>query len=534
MSTTTHELVAAGVAADGHSAANDSTRAESSMPPELVAAIAAGSISFDDVADVHFKTRDLSPSDLTGQAYRAAYGPVLAEFRNKFGTIERMTFGTRARWAVCLTVRPWGLWPFRGAILHYYVRALSFPMLANLLAVWMDLRIKALRIPDSQHRYFLLQRLYDAFWNAIQLQEALFDSPPTMRQTALTSVWEQLRNADEAFTTSADRSARLAYLEGMGISVVVALAAALGAVVTIPLLRQSGPAQTALLCVLSGCLGAGVSVLFRLSQGTFVIKRGESLVLQRWFGGMRPLLGASFALVLYELVFGGMVPLKLPTDDAAQLALIGFLGFAAGFSEMLVPNLIAKSIKNLDAGGSATSAKTVAMVMATGPMPTAVNGSAYSARLIVTGGTPPYTWTVTSGDLPAELSLSPDGTIAGRPQSTGSTAFQVSAADAATPPQSVTANISITVVDALVVGKDEPRPATLGDSYAETLKASGGVSPYTWSLVSGSLPDGLEMITNGNLLGTPKTAGSYLCRVRVQDSTQPTQASFRDLSIRVA
>ena len=57
-----------------------------------------------------------------------------------------------------------------------------------------------------------------------------------------------------------------------------------------------------------------------------------------------------------------------------------------------------------------------------------VVGTAYSQTLSATGGTPPYTWTLTSGILPAGLSLSSSGVIAGTPTTAGgptSITFQV-------------------------------------------------------------------------------------------------------------
>ncbi len=42
-----------------------------------------------------------------------------------------------------------------------------------------------------------------------------------------------------------------------------------------------------------------------------------------------------------------------------------------------------------------------------------------------------------------------------------------------------------------------------GKVYSYTLQASGGTTPYTWSIVSGSLPTGLSLSTAGKISGTP-------------------------------
>lgn len=60
----------------------------------------------------------------------------------------------------------------------------------------------------------------------------------------------------------------------------------------------------------------------------------------------------------------------------------------------------------------------------------AVQGMAYTASLNATGGGPPYTWSISSGSLPAGLSLSSTGVISGTPSSPGSYSFTVQVADA--------------------------------------------------------------------------------------------------------
>jgi len=69
--------------------------------------------------------------------------------------------------------------------------------------------------------------------------------------------------------------------------------------------------------------------------------------------------------------------------------------------------------------------------------------------------------------------------------------------------------------------------ATEGASYSATIEATGGTTPYTWT-VSG-LPSGLTWLQVGNtvkIIGTPAsgTAGTYGIDVTVTDSSSPTQS----------
>lgn len=60
-------------------------------------------------------------------------------------------------------------------------------------------------------------------------------------------------------------------------------------------------------------------------------------------------------------------------------------------------------------------------------LPTGLLGSAYSQTLAATGGTAPYTWSVTAGALPAGLTLSSAGVLSGTPTSVGTSNFTVTA-----------------------------------------------------------------------------------------------------------
>jgi hypothetical protein len=72
---------------------------------------------------------------------------------------------------------------------------------------------------------------------------------------------------------------------------------------------------------------------------------------------------------------------------------------------------------------------------------------------------------------------------------------------------------------ALVVQTSNLSSGTIGAAYPSTnLQAAGGVSPYTWSTISGSLPDGMTLSTSGALSGTPTAAGTFNFTAQVNDS----------------
>ena len=70
-------------------------------------------------------------------------------------------------------------------------------------------------------------------------------------------------------------------------------------------------------------------------------------------------------------------------------------------------------------------------------------------------------------------------------------------------------------------------------SYGSNVSATGGTTPYSWSIISGSLPSGVTLDSGTGLIsGTPGTFGTFNFTVRVTDSTTPTpQTADKPLSI---
>lgn len=154
-------------------------------------------------------------------------------------------------------------------------------------------------------------------------------------------------------------------------------------------------------------------------------------------------------------------------------------------------------------------------------------GTSYSASLTATGGTPGYTWTVASGNLPAGLSLSRTGVISGTPTAAGTSGFAVQVTDAGSPAQIQTASLSLTVAPpTLTIGAASFANGQSGTAYTASLLALGGTPGYTWTLQSGSLPAGLSLSSAGAISGTPTSAGISSFTVAVADSGLPAQSAI--------
>lgn len=68
--------------------------------------------------------------------------------------------------------------------------------------------------------------------------------------------------------------------------------------------------------------------------------------------------------------------------------------------------------------------------------------------------------------------------------------------------------------------------AAIGNAYSQTLVATGGAAPYSFSLDTGTLPNGLTLTGAGVVSGTLTTAGTFPFTVRVTDviATTATRA----------
>jgi hypothetical protein len=172
------------------------------------------------------------------------------------------------------------------------------------------------------------------------------------------------------------------------------------------------------------------------------------------------------------------------------------------------------------------NANVTPVTITTPSLPDGTVCSAYSQSLAASGGTTPYTWSLNSGSqaLPADLSLdASSGAITGTPTTTGTTSPTFKVLDSTVPnQQSATKQLSITINPnaTLQITTTTLPDGTTTTPYSQQVVATGGCSPFTWSISSGSLPPPLTIDASTGLIdgGTPTTAGQYNFTVEVTDS----------------
>jgi hypothetical protein len=164
---------------------------------------------------------------------------------------------------------------------------------------------------------------------------------------------------------------------------------------------------------------------------------------------------------------------------------------------------------------------TAGVIIQTSSLAPAAVGVSYSQTLAGSGGKTPYVWTVTSGSLPAGLTLdSATGIISGTPTAGGIFPFTITLTDAT--PVQATAALTINVLGITTTSLPD---GTVGTAYSQTLQAVGGLPPVTWAVSTGTLPAGLTLnASSGTISGTPTISGSSTFTVSAS-YTPPSAAS---------
>jgi hypothetical protein len=174
------------------------------------------------------------------------------------------------------------------------------------------------------------------------------------------------------------------------------------------------------------------------------------------------------------------------------------------------------------------------LTVATRSLPVGITAKAYNTSLAANGGVGPYNWTITSGSLPDGLTMSNSGVISGTPTKKGVSSVTVQVTDSQTPTAAVaSAGLNLTVNDPLSITTKTLKTGAVNVPYAAGLTASGGAPPYTWSLVSGSLPAGLSLVPSGGITGTPTAEGTANFTLQAADAENPPATATQAYSLTI-
>ena len=151
-------------------------------------------------------------------------------------------------------------------------------------------------------------------------------------------------------------------------------------------------------------------------------------------------------------------------------------------------------------------------------LPRATPGQPYTATLAATNTEVgwPLVWDLTQGTLPTGLALSEGGVISGTPIGPDVKTVVVRVRE---PFRRFGERQLTLVVAAVLQARSALRPGEVGLRYAGSIAATGGTSPLTWSLASGTLPRGLSLnAATGAIRGVPRAPGRFTLTAAIKDA----------------
>lgn len=161
-------------------------------------------------------------------------------------------------------------------------------------------------------------------------------------------------------------------------------------------------------------------------------------------------------------------------------------------------------------------------------------GDAFSQSFTANGGVGGYSYLVTTGALPAGLSLnSASGVVSGTSTASGTANFSITVTDSngVSKTQSYSLQVQPAAATPPVLAAGPLLAATVGASYSQTITVTGGEAPYTYSS-PGALPSGLALNgATGVLSGTPTVAGPFSFSITVIDKNGQIASALYSLQV---
>jgi len=168
-------------------------------------------------------------------------------------------------------------------------------------------------------------------------------------------------------------------------------------------------------------------------------------------------------------------------------------------------------------------------------LPQGIVNFSYSQPVPVAGGTLPYHFSILPQSvLPAGLSLDgSSGLISGKPSATGYSTFWVQVSDSSPQPATISEYLTLTINLPVSISTTTLPDSARGFGYSANLVVFDGVPPYTATVTSGALPDGLSF-AGLNVTGSSTKDGLFKFTVKVSDAYSPPSTATQDFQIRIS
>jgi len=156
------------------------------------------------------------------------------------------------------------------------------------------------------------------------------------------------------------------------------------------------------------------------------------------------------------------------------------------------------------------------LTLAAPPLPEGTRGVAYDHRLTVAGADTAVAFEQADGTLPPGLTLTEAGRLQGTPTAAGAWTVTVAVRDERG--RRTARAYELIIGEPPAVGTERLPDGEPGLAYTASLTATEGRPPYTWTVATGRLPEGLTLEANRILRGTPTTATRREVTLRVTDA----------------
>jgi hypothetical protein len=316
---------------------------------ELVAAHPAA--TFSQLVYAHFDWWRAYRQEALDASTAAAYHDSLAQFEHRYGEIVSAYWCSHVESAVALTQKKRVFrWAHPTSRFHRETdwATQHSPDIARELHRCDELAVRVMTVLTGVRQLIGMQLVMASASHLLSLVDARATHDDAAKNAAaLEQERDALTRAESYYCQAANGQAQVAYFVGM-----TAVAAVLAILASIWLAISWAAPVAALM---AGALGAVVSVIQRINAGTFTLEYDVGRSYAIFLGGLRPLIGGAFALVISFAVTGGLLHLPIAateSDGHRRLALL-VLSFVAGFSERWAQDTLAAA---LPAGSGTNSA----------------------------------------------------------------------------------------------------------------------------------------------------------------------------------
>jgi len=329
-------------------------------------------VTFPDLVRIHYRwhvaVRDPSVSEERIAQLRDDYHDALARFEDEHGHLISAYWCADVESAVALTAgKPNTGWLRRVLSVSPKFHRVSDwatkdePDIARALHHCDEIAIRAAEVLRGRSRRICIQLVMTSACHLLSLIDARGENPPQAHKAAVAIELRGLADVRRGYREASNGDAQLVYFAGMalGIAALVVLYLLAGSV----LQKDGVHASTIIGCLVSGAVGAVVSVIARVNTGSFALDSDVARGYTLFLGSLRPWIGSIFGLLIYFAVTSKFIQIfQVPKDETDAFYFMCVLAFAAGFSERWAQDTLTGGLtgrgraKDDDAASAATAA----------------------------------------------------------------------------------------------------------------------------------------------------------------------------------